>query len=77
MMHGETIETGANDGKYNTNGYSKLKVMSSSAGWYLGTTFNGDGYEEPGSRETDYLSKGTAEAVLKLWEIGNKLYKRK
>ena len=39
------------DGKY-----SDLQVMQSPAGWYVGTIFhNNDGFNEPGSRESEYF----------------------
>jgi hypothetical protein len=77
MMPGETVESGANNGKYGTNGYSELKVMQSPAGWYLGTTFNGGDFDEPGSRETHYLgSRGTADHTLEMWSHGHRPYKR-
>ena len=61
VMQGETIMTGANDGKFGTNGYSELKVLMSAAGYYLGTTYQG----MPGSRESGYFaSEAEAEDAL-------------
>ena len=40
--------------------YSKLKVMMSAAGYYVGTTYRDPKYgDEPGTRESDYF--GTSE----------------
>lgn len=37
--------------------YSELQVLCSRAGYYIGTTYqNSDGYQEPGSRDSDYYS---------------------
>lgn len=37
--------------------YSDLQVMKSAAGWYIGTAYNAiGGWQEPGSRDTDYYS---------------------
>ena len=34
---------------------SEFKVMHTPGGWYVGTTYDGDGYEEANSRETGYF----------------------
>lgn len=76
MFQGETIMTGANNKEFGTNGYSKLKIMSSPAGYYLGTTFEGDDEGEdrcgemPGTRETEYMSEKEAKGALVLWNKG-------
>jgi hypothetical protein len=68
VMKGETIMTGANGGKFGTNGYSELKVCKSAAGYYLGTTYQG----MPGSRESGYFaSKTEAEDALEQWNQSN------
>lgn len=48
--------------------YGELQVMQSNAGYYIGRIFhNNDGFEEPGSRESDYFAtKEEAEEALKL-----------
>ena len=56
------------------SGYSDLKVMSSSAGWYVGTSFRnteipGMVFDEPGSRDTDYFAT-EAEAADFLKRLG-------
>ena len=68
MIPGETIMSGANGGKFGTEGVSKLQVMSSPAGYYLGTeTTEGHPY----SRETCYFgSESEAEAALEDWKQG-------
>ena len=48
--------------------YSELKVMHSNAGYYVGTTYNGEGFEEPGSRDSDYF-KNEKDAKLFLEEL--------
>lgn len=86
---GETITLGANNGVFGTNGYSELQVLSSAAGFYLGTTFTHPAYPEgtedyymshmiePGSRETFYFETRTsAEAALVQWNKGNKVNAR-
>ena len=36
--------------------YSDLQVLQSPAGWYVGIMFhNNDGFDEPGSRESQYF----------------------
>lgn len=46
--------------------YSDLMVLSSPAGWYIGTIHHHeDGFDEPGSRESEYFSTKT-EATLAL-----------
>ena len=47
---------------------TKLKVMQSAAGYYLG--FAMEGNDQPYSRETVYFGdRGSAEQVLKLFRI--------
>lgn len=47
---GEELQT--ND---NTGTYTKLRVLMSGAGYYIGRMFNNpEGYQEPGSRESGY-----------------------
>lgn len=49
----------------NKRSYSDLQVMQSAAGWYIGTTFNGEWGPEPGSRDSGYYAtKAEAEADL-------------
>ena len=52
-------------------GYSELKVLRSGAGYYIGTMYVDpvDGFEEPGSRDSDYFaSKEAAEDYLRTIE---------
>lgn len=46
--------------------YSDLMVMRSNAGYYIGTMYhNPDGYDEPGSRDSEYfLSREAAQSAL-------------
>ena len=38
--------------------YTELQVLHSNAGYYVGTMYNNpDGYQEPGSRDSDYFNK--------------------
>ena len=43
----------------NASGYSELQVMSSAAGYYVGTSYIDPefGFEEPGSRDSGYFKK--------------------
>lgn len=52
--------------------YTELMVLHSPAGYYVGTMYNNpDGYQEPGSRDSDYfVSKILAEKFLTLLESG-------
>jgi len=71
VMPGETIMTGANKGEFGKRGYSELKVMESSAGYYLGTDYTMDAYPSPGSRETHYFNLiSEAESALEDWKQG-------
>ena len=47
--------------------YSELEVLHSSGGYYIGTIYhNPDGYDEPGSRDSQYFSTSEkAEEFLK------------
>jgi hypothetical protein len=56
MFPGETILTGAKSHEDDPH-ISEFKVMHTPGGWYVGTTYDGDGYEEACSRETDYFDK--------------------
>jgi len=51
--------------------YTKLQVLKSAAGWYIGTLYNNpDGYQEPGSRDSEYFpTEEIANEVFKgeLW----------
>lgn len=50
-------------------GYSKLQVLKSNAGWYIGRTYTDkEGFEEPGSRESGYF--GTEEDAKKALKFG-------
>jgi len=45
--------------------YSDLLVRKSTAGFYVGTTYNGDHGPEPGSRDSDYFpTREQAETAL-------------
>lgn len=46
--------------------YSGLRVLHSSAGYYIGTVYTApDGLQEPGSRDSDYfVTRAKAEAFL-------------
>lgn len=48
--------------------YSELKVLSSAAGYYVGTTYTDPdyGFEEPGSRDSDYFK--TREQAQKFFD---------
>ena len=47
--------------------YSDLLVRESRAGFYVGTTYNGDHGPEPGSRDSSYFpTREDAEAALRL-----------
>jgi hypothetical protein len=48
--------------------YSELQVMHSAAGYYIGTIYNGEYGEEPGSRDSDYF-KTEKDAELFLEEL--------
>lgn len=73
MFPGETILSGANSGKFGTNGYSDIQVMSSAAGWYLGTTYD----HMPGTRETSYFRfEKDAEEALRQWKDGKQVFAR-
>ena len=46
--------------------YSDLQVLRSAAGFYIGRTFKSHGFEEPGSRESEYFpTHESAEKALK------------
>lgn len=47
--------------------YSDLQVLRSGAGFYVGTIYhNPEGFDEPGSRDSDYFpTREQAEAYLK------------
>lgn len=52
--------------------YSDLQVLRSAAGFYLGTIYNGDELQEPGSRDTNYfVHKELADKALALLEESN------
>lgn len=41
----------------NKAGYSDLQILSSAAGYYIGTIYTDeDGFKEPGSRDSDYFT---------------------
>lgn len=44
-----------NIGVDNADYYSDLQVLSSNAGYYVGTLYTEDGIEEPGSRDSGYF----------------------
>jgi hypothetical protein len=35
--------------------YSELQVLRSGAGYYVGTIYHGEDFDEPGSRDSDYF----------------------
>lgn len=47
--------------------YTNLQVCKSAAGFYIGTMYNNpEGWQEPGSRESEYFAtRGEAEEALK------------
>lgn len=47
-------------------GYSKLMVLSSAAGYYVGTIYTDeDGFQDPGSRDSGYFkTREDAESYL-------------
>lgn len=47
--------------------YSNLQVLSSAAGYYVGTIYtHPEGWSEPGSRDTDYFNtRDEAETALR------------
>jgi hypothetical protein len=47
--------------------YTDLMVLKSAAGYYIGTLYNNpDGYQEPGSRDSEYFpTKERADEALK------------
>ena len=62
----------------NKNGYSELTVLSSAAGYYVGTMYNEYDesgvlrWQEPGSRDSDYFdTHEQAEKYLRLLESTN------
>lgn len=62
----------------NKAGYSDLRVLQSGGGWYVGTVYtDADGFQEPGSRDTDYFpTREEAEIYLKRLEAGEPLLVR-
>lgn len=56
------------------SGYSDLQVLSSPAGYYIGTMYvnveaDGSRWEEPGSRDSDYFkTREDAERYLRILE---------
>lgn len=53
--------------RVNAARYSDVQVLQSAAGWYVGTTFTEEeGYETPGSRESEeyYATQAEAQAAL-------------
>lgn len=41
----------------NASRYSPLQVLRSAAGYYIGTVYhNEDGFDEPGSRDSEYFA---------------------
>jgi hypothetical protein len=50
----------------NKDRYSDLQVLKSRAGYYVGTVYIEDGFETPGSRDSDYFATQTeAEEYLR------------
>ena len=65
----------AKDGD-NPSDYSEMKVLQSAAGYYIGTIYTDpdDGFEEPGSRDSDYFdTREEAEKYLEELEKGEHL----
>jgi hypothetical protein len=52
--------------------YSELKVMRSTAGWYVGTEYNDPaGFTEPGSRDSGYFAtEREADLELTMMQAG-------
>ena len=57
------------------NSYTPLQVLSSAAGFYIGTLYNNpDGYQEPGSRDSGYFNSfQQAEDMLESWKRNENL----
>jgi len=73
MFLGETVLSGAPSHIEDSN-VSEFKIMRSAAGWYVGTTYNEDGYEVPNSRETGYFgSEAEAAQALAHWNTTGEL----
>ena len=53
--------------------YSELQVLKSDAGYYIGTTFKGEHFNEPGSRDTSYFE--TEEVAKEALELLENLYR--
>lgn len=53
--------------------YTELQVLQSGAGFYVGTLYNNpEGYQEPGSRDSDYFrTREEAELELKVFQETN------
>ena len=55
MMKSIQIERVYQDQPEELARFTELQVMKSAAGYYIGTAYNNEeGYQEPGSRDTDY-----------------------
>jgi hypothetical protein len=61
-----------NIGVEDPKNYSDLQILHSPSGYYIGTIYNDpDGFQEPGSRDSDYFkTQGEAEKFLSLLEDG-------
>jgi hypothetical protein len=57
------------NGKDDQN-YSDLKVLKSAAGFYIGTIYAGEGYSEPGSRDSGYFAREN-DAIIALATLEN------
>lgn len=64
MMLGETVLTGAS-----IENISRLQVMNTPAGYYLGTLYNEEDWQEPNSRETEYMTHSEATLLLTEWDF--------
>ena len=55
--------------------YSELQVLHSPAGYYVGTMYNNpEGYQEPGSRDSEYFPTfAAAEQALKSGEFDQRM----
>ena len=72
-MKSPMIETASYIKEDEKSGYSDIRVMKSAAGYYLGTVYTDpeDGFQEPGSRDSGYMTKEQAIKELKLLEQGD------
>ena len=66
-MRSPQVENAASIAADQKRRYSDLQVLESPAGYYVGTTFDGDHGPEPGSRDSGYHpTREAAESSLQL-----------